>query len=235
MKLKKGVEAERTSNPYRELVGCLAYIAQSSRPDLCVAVNLLSQYQSCPTNEHWCYLKRILRYIKGTLDISLEFRGGDQVKPLIVYSDADWGNDINDRRSITGCILQVFGSTVMWLTRKQQTVALSSTEAEFIALCTAACEGIWLRRVLADLGVIVEGPVTYFEDNQSCIKVVEEPKDSRRLKHVDIKFNFIRELVQEGYIKLSYIPTEKQLADVMTKGLSAGRFVRLRNDIGCRN
>lgn len=232
LKLKRGMETERTTQPYRELIGCLAYVAQSSRPDLCAAVNLLSQYQSCPTNEHWGYVKRILRYVKGTLDIGLEFRGGERVEALVAYSDADWGNDENDRRSISGSVLRVFGGTVMWLTRKQQTVALSSTEAEFVALCTAACEGIWLRRLLSDLGVTVEGAVTYYEDNQSCIRVAEEPKDSRRLKHVDIKYDFIRELVQDGRIAISYMPTEKQLADIMTKGLPAGAFGRLREDLG---
>lgn len=234
LKLTKGLETERTNQPYRELIGCLTYVAQSSRPDLCVAVNLLSQHQSCPTNQHWVYLKRILRYIKGTLDIGLEYRGGDREEPLVAYSDADWGNDVNDRRSISGGILKVFGSTVMWMTRKQQTVALSSTEAEFMALCITACDGIWLRRMLNDLGIVVEGAVTYYEDNQSCIRVAEEPKDSRRLKHVDIKYNFIRELVQEGKIQISYIPTEQQLADLMTKGLPASAFNRLREDLGLR-
>lgn len=232
LKLEKGDDVNRSSKPYRELVGCLAYVAQCSRPDLCASVNFFSQYQSCPTDEHWCYLKRILRYVKGTLDLGLEFQGGDQVEALIAYSDSDWGNDITDRRSVTGSILQVFGGTVAWITRKQQTVALSSTEAELVALCTTACEGTWLRRLLFDLGVGIEGPVTYFEDNQSCIKVTEEQRGSRRLKHMDIKFNFIRELVMDGQVAIRYIPSEEQLADVMTKGLPSSAFQRLRGAIG---
>lgn len=232
LQLKKGEEANRTSKPYRELVGCLAYVAQCSRPDLCASVNFFSQYQSCPTEEHWNFLKRILRYVQGTLDIVLEFHGSDKAEPFTVYSDSDWGNDVNDRRSITGCVFRVFGGTTAWLTRKQQTVALSSTEAEFVALCTAACEGIWIRRLLEDLGVVIEGPVKYFEDNQSCIKVTEEPRDSRRLKHVDVKFNFVRELVKKKCIDIRYIPSEKQLADIMTKGLASTAFNRLRGGIG---
>lgn len=232
LKLKKGTEADKTCNPYRELIGCIAYVAQTSRVDLCAAVNLLSQYQSCPTDEHWSYLKRILRYIKGTLDVGLEFKGGETEEAVVVYSDADWGNDISDRRSISGYIIRVFGGTVAWLTRKQQTVALSSTEAEFVALCTAACEGVWIRRLLEDLGVFVKGAVRYLEDNQSCIRVAEEPRDSRRMKHVDIKFNFIRELVQDGQIAIEFIPSDLQLADIMTKGLPPMAFRRLRDLIG---
>lgn len=234
LKLKKGTEADRTDKPYRELVGCLAYVAHTSRPDLCAAVNVFSQLQSCPTDEHWRYLKRILRYVKGTLDVGLEFQGGDSEAALVVFSDADWGNDINDRRSMSGYILRVFGGTVAWLTRKQQTVALSSTEAEFVALCTATCEGIWMRRLLADLGVVIKESVVYYEDNQSCMRVAEEPRDSRRMKHVDIKFNFIRELVQRGDMVIKYIPSERQLADVMTKGLPAVAFKRLLEAIGIK-
>lgn len=122
-----------------------------------------------------------------------------------------------------------------WQTRKQQSVALSSTEAEFVALCNAACEGVWLRRLLEDFGVVIGGAVTYFEDNQSCIRVAEEPRDSRRMKHVDIKFNFIRELVQEEKISVKYIPTDQQLADIMTKGLPSAAFARLRDELGLKS
>lgn len=101
-----------------------------------------------------------------------------------------------------------------------------------MALCITACEGIWLRRLLDDQRVVVEGAVTHFEDNQSCIKVVNDPMDGRHLKHVDITYKFIRELIQEGRIQVSYIPTDWQLGDLMTKGLPTGTFVRLREAIG---
>lgn len=235
LRLNKGSENERTDKPYRELVGCLSYVAHSSRPDLCAAVNFFSQLQSCPTDEHWTYLKRILRYVKGTIDVGLEFHGDDNKAALEVFTDADWGNDINDRRSMSGYIIRVFGVTVAWCTRKQQTVALSSTEAEFMALCNAASECIWMRRLLNDLGIIVEGPVEFYEDNQSCMTVAEDPKGSRRMKHVDVKYNFIRDLIQRGEICMKYIPSDRQLADVMTKGLPSVRFTRLLEDIGLQH
>ncbi|KXJ70053.1 hypothetical protein RP20_CCG025001 [Aedes albopictus] len=232
LKLQKGEESERTDKPYRELVGCLIYVTLASRPDLAASVNYMSQYQSCPTETHWVHLKRILRYVKGTLNLALEFRGNDREAALSAFSDADWANDVNDRRSVTGYMFKIYGSTSVWLTRKQPTVSLSSTEAEFVALCTAACEGVWLVRLLADLGIKIGDPVVYYEDNQSCLRVAEEPRDSRRMKHVEVKYYFIRDLIKEGRIRLEYVPTEHQQADILTKGLPATTFVKLRKLLG---
>ncbi|XP_062537707.1 uncharacterized protein LOC134206040 [Armigeres subalbatus] len=136
--LQKGDEKQRTSKPYRELVGCLLYASITTRPDLAAAVNFFSQFQSCPNEEHWIHLKRILRYIKGTLDIGLVFKVEENVPLLQVFCDADWANDPNDCRSVSGCVVKLYGSTIGWFTRKQQTVSLSSAEAELAALCTAA-------------------------------------------------------------------------------------------------
>lgn len=234
LKLLKGEEKDRTDKPYRELVGCLTYVTLTSRPDLSAAVNYLSQFQSCPTEVHWTHLKRILRYIKGSLDMALEYRGDQHAVPIEAFSDADWANDVNDRRSVTGYAFKIFGCTVAWLTRKQPTVSLSSTEAEFVALCTAGCEGVWMKRLLSDLGVTITGPVVYHEDNQSCILVAKDPRDSRRMKHVDVKYYFIRDLVQRGQISIQYIPSEKQQADILTKGLPFEAFGRLREMLGLK-
>lgn len=134
--------------------------------------------------------------------------------------------------SITGFVFRVCGSTVSWLTRKQSTISLSSTEAELVALSTAVCHGIWLERLLKDLDIEPERPVVYHEDNQSTIRVVEEERDTGRLKHVDVKHRFVREEIQRGRISVRYIRTGEQLADIMTKGLPVGVFQKHRASLG---
>lgn len=174
----------------------------------------------------------MLRYIKGTLDVGLVYKAVENPPLLEVYSDADWANDTTDRRSITGCVVKLFGCTVGWLTWKQQTVSLSSTEAELAALCTAACHTLWTIRVLDDLGKPVDGPVPMFEDNQSTIRIAEDSRDCKRLKHVDTKFHFLRELVQQRTIEIKFVRSAEQQADIMTKGLPAAVFKDLRAKLG---
>lgn len=214
------------------LIGCLTYLALSSRPDISAAVNFFSRYQSAPTSEHWSHLKRILRYLKGTVNHGLTFRRNEGSAPLVGYADADWGNDPADRRSISGNVFQVFDGTVSWMTRKQSSVALSSTEAEYVSLSHAVCEAIWLRNLILELGIKLDQPVVLHEDNQSCICIAQEPRDHKRMKHVDIRYNFIREKLQDGTFKIQYIPTNEQLADLFTKGLSRGPFEMLRSKLG---
>ncbi|XP_062533348.1 uncharacterized protein LOC134202336 [Armigeres subalbatus] len=227
LQLQKGNESTRTTKPYRELVGCLMYVTLTTRPDLCAAVNYYSQFQSCPTDEHWVHLKRILRYIKGSLDIGLKFEAVNEESVLAAFCDADWANKVVDRRSVTGYVFKVFGCTVACGTRKQPTISLSSTEAELIALCVAVCEGMWLKRLIEELGHNIS-TVPYYEDNQSTIKVVCEPKARSRLKHIDVKHRFVSDLVQQGQIEVRYVSTDHQEADIMTKGLPAWQFRRQR-------
>ncbi|KXJ72391.1 hypothetical protein RP20_CCG018186 [Aedes albopictus] len=232
LRLEKGEESQRTSQPYRELIGCLMYVALITRPDLSAAVNYFSQFQGCPTEQHWTFLKRVLRYVKGTIDVGLEYQGKDSAPLLVAFCDADWANDVADRRSVSGYLFKVYGCTTIWATRKQRTVSLSSTEADMVALCEATCEGVWIVRLLKELGLQIKAPVPYFEDNQSAIRVMEEPRDRSKLKHIDVKHNFVKELVQNGSIELKYVPSERQEADILTKGLTPGPFRRLRSAIG---
>ncbi|KXJ62357.1 hypothetical protein RP20_CCG018720 [Aedes albopictus] len=232
LKLPKGIEEKRITKPYRELVGCLTYAAMTTRPDLAAAVNFLSQFQSCPNEIHWVHLRRVLRYLKGTVTVGLVYRRGSDAAAVEVYSDADWANDQFDRRSVSGCIFQVFGATVGWITRKQQTVSLSSTEAELTALCTAACHEMWLIRLLEDLWWKPKEATTFYEDNQSAMRITENSKDFGRLKHVDVKFHFLRDLVKQGRIRLQFLPSSDQPADMMTKGLPGPAFQRHRAAIG---
>lgn len=232
LRLERGKQAELTDKPYRELVGCLMYVAFTSRPDLCAAANYFSQFQSCPTEQHWVHLKRVLRYIRGTLDLGLVYSGNDGAPVLEAYADADWANDLTDRKSLSGYVFRIYSNSVCWLTRKQSTISLSSTEAELIALSTAMCHGTWLLRLLGDLGIKMNNPVTYFEDNQSTIHVAEDERGVGRLKHVDVKHMFVRNEIQQRRVALQYVPTGEQLADVMTKGLPAEVFQKHRQNLG---
>lgn len=231
LKFERQEGEQLTKHPYKELVGCLSYLMLSTRPDISAAVNTFSRYQASPTDEHWNHLKRILRYLKGTREVGLVYRRHEDAEPLIGYADADWGNDGEDRRSISGFTFQIYGATVSWTTRKQNTVALSSTEAEYVSLNQATCEAIWLRNLLGEFGVSLNEPVKIFEDNQSCIRISEEPRDHRRMKHVDIKFHFIRECIQNKIIQPVYISTKEQVADIFTKGLPAGPFKHFREKL----
>ncbi|XP_053685754.1 uncharacterized protein LOC128735287 [Sabethes cyaneus] len=235
LKLKKLEENESpTCHPYRELVGCLTYLMLSTRPDISSAVNILSRFQGGASDLHWTHLKRVLRYLQGTRNYSLTYQQTDAVSPLAGFADADWGSDMNDRRSTSGCLFQVFGNTVSWTTRKQTSVSLSSTEAEYISSSQAACEAIWLRNLLSEFNVVLESPTVIFEDNQSCIYIATEPRDQKRMKHLDIRYNYIRECIQNGSISIEFVPTQKQLADVFTKALPANIFNKHRVALGLK-
>lgn len=224
-----------TRKPFKELIGCLMYLMVTSRPDICAAVNYFAGFQCCATDTHWIHLKRVLRYLRGTMDYQLVYRRKDLPEKLLAFADADWGNDPNDRRSVSGFVIQFYGSTVAWATKKQSSVALSTTEAELKALCLASCELIWVANLLHSIGCEVKEPLTVYEDNQSCIALTSEPRKQKRMKHVEIQYFFVRELVEQGKLRLQYVPTECQLADVMTKGLASPRFRVLRDLLGLLN
>lgn len=229
---EKNLECIVEKKPYRELIGCLMYLMLTTRPDLSASVNYFSRFQSNATDLHWNGLKRILRYIKGTLNYGLFYQrfgnGGGMTLPG--YADADWAGDV-DRKSTSGFLFRVYDATVLWTTRKQTTVALSSTEAEYVALASAATELVWLKNLLSDFHVKFEGPIVIFEDNQSCISLLSK-WEHRRLKHVDVKYNFIRELFTSGVIDVKYVPSKEQVADIFTKSLTGEHFIKLRNSLG---
>jgi hypothetical protein len=219
-----------TDEPYRELIGSLQYLALMTRPDIAVAVNMLGRYQSQPGKEHFMGLKRILRYLKGTMDYKLEYTRKDKCC-LEGFADADFANDEADRKSVSGYIFKVYGNTVSWSTKKQATVSLSSTEAEFIALSHAAKEGVWIRKLLDDIGTQSE-QFTIHEDNIPCIKISDEPREHQRMKHIDTKYMFVRELIKDRKIKLEYIATGEQQADIMTKPVNKLVLIKHLKNIG---
>ena len=176
-------------------------------------------------------MKRIMRYLKGTVKLGLLY-SKDGSRKCIGYSDADWAGDIDDRKSTSGYLFQVSGAAVSWRSKKQSCVALSTAEAKYMALSSAAQEAAWMRQLTTDLRSSANGTTTIFEHNQSAISMANNPQFHGRAKHIAIKHHFIREQVADGNIELKYCPTEDMIADMLTKGLQRERFVKLRQSAG---
>jgi hypothetical protein len=189
---------------------------------------------SRPSKEHWQGVKRILRYIKGTINYGLIFKAEDNKGILAGYSDADWAGDIDTRRSTSWYVFQICGSTVSWCSKRQSSVSRSSTEAEYIALSMASQEAVWLSRLLKNVGVKQEEPILIYEDNQGAIELSRKPKFHNRTKHIDIAHHFIREKVNDKVIYVKYCETEQMLADIMTKPLSKVLFEKFKDKLGVK-
>lgn len=232
--LKQAQNDNKFDKPYRELLGSLMYGMLGSRPDLCFSLSRLSCFQNNPTEEAWKHLKRVLRYIRGSINLKLTYKTSEYCDAVLNgYVDADWANDPIERKSVTGYVFKVFNSTVSWVSRKQPTVTLSTTEAEYVALATCACEGIWLQNLLEEMGVsIPNNAVLIHEDNQGCIFLCQNPGDFKRSKHIDVKYHFVRNKVSDGTLKIVYVPTEEQIADIFTKALCTQKFNNFRYMLG---
>lgn len=219
--------------PCKNLIGCLMYAMLCTRPDLCVALNLLSRYQKKNNKELWQNLKRILRYVKGTLKLRLIYEKVDYKSLITGYVDADWASNELDRKSTTGYLFKVFDkSTISWNTKRQNSVATSSTESEYMALFEAIKEACWLKSLLSSIKLEIKEPILIYEDNNGCIAIANNPTDHKRSKHIDVKYHFSREKVEQKEVKIEYLPTGKQLADAFTKPLPATQFLYIRKQIG---
>lgn len=167
---------------------------------------------------HWIAAKRVLKYLKTTADYSIRF-DGKRKGELIGFADASWASEVDSRLSTTGYVFFLNGSVVSWKSKRQLTVATSSTEAEYMALYSATQMVIWLRQLLGDLGHAPCMETTIYEDNQGCIALARNPVFHSRTKHIDIKFHFLREKIEKGVMKLKYKPTNEMIADGFTKEL----------------
>ena len=216
----KDHDLEKSPNSYRELIGCLMWISGATRPDISFAVNYLARYNSAPTMDHWNQALRLLAYLGKTKYHGLVLGGRDRGDILQGWVDADYAGCTDTRRSTTGHIFQLFGSTVAWTSKRQATVAQSTLEAEYIAYAEAAKEAIYLRGLLRELKVWNgQTSTTLYCDNQGAIRLAENPGIHQRSKHIEVRHHFIRDQVENGVLKLEYIPTAAQRADVLTKAL----------------
>ncbi|KAK8450636.1 hypothetical protein SEVIR_6G063901v4 [Setaria viridis] len=231
LKLSKSSSAPAIdSTSYRSIVGSLRYL-MNSRPDLAYSVGYLSRFMESPTAEHMVAIKRVLRYIAGTLHYGCYYRREKEVQ-LTGFSDSDLAGDLDTRKSTTGVLFFLGSSLVTWQSQKQRVVALSSCEAEYIAATTAACQGIWLARLLAEFKGEKVRSITLKMDSESAIQLSKNPVFHDRSKHIDVRYHFIRECVEENRVKLESVRTAEELADILTKALGPQQFCELRSKIG---
>jgi hypothetical protein len=215
---------------FRSLIGCLLYLT-ATRPDILHATSLLSRFMHCPTEIHMRAAKRILRYIKGTCSFGVKFVKCQDFK-LHGFSDSDWGGSIDDMRSTSGFCFNLGSAIFSWSSKKQDIVAQSTAEAEFIAAIAAVNQALWLQKLLRDLQMEEEEATEISVDNQAAIAISHNPVFHGKTKHFNIKLYFLREVQKNGEVKLIYCKSENQLADLFTKPLPVNRFEFLRQRIG---
>lgn len=217
---------------YRELIGALLYVTNATRPDIGVALSILSQYLDVPTEMRWRAAVRVLSYLMGTNSYGLCYTADKST--ITAYCDANWGNVKSSRRSTSGVLILMCGAPVVHKSKCQSTVALSSAEAEYLSLALATQEVVWLCFLLEEVGITFRGPRTIDMDNQSAIQITTNHGYTPRAKHVDLRAHFVRDHVESGTIELKYVASESQLADFLTYAIPTPRFAELRNASGIR-
>ncbi|CDO75139.1 hypothetical protein BN946_scf184772.g6 [Trametes cinnabarina] len=239
-KLLKLNVPEVDERAYQSALGSLMYAMLGTRPDLAFAVGMLSKHAASPGKDHWTALMRVYKYLRGTSDHALVFDGSalcSEGGNLVGYSNADWAGDVNDRRSVTGFIFKLGDAAISWQSKKQDCVALSTTEAEYIALAAASKEALWLRTFLSELyGMTFDAPgspgTLILVDNQSAMSLAKNSTFHDRTKHIAIRHHFIRDEIEKQAIHVEYIPTGDQVADILTKALARELHERFARGMG---
>ncbi len=220
--------------PYRQAVGALIHLITCTRPDVAFHVGQLARYSANPGRAHWQALKHLLRYLAATKQLSIRYTrndpDGDKLTDLVLtgYVDASWGSETDDRKSVTGYVMTLAGGPVAWMSKRQSITAQSTAEAEYVAASSATSEVLYLRKLLSELGMPQMSATTLFEDNQPCIQIANNPGTSARTKHIALRYHAVRERVANGEVKLVYVPTEDQVADLLTKSVGRVILQRLR-------
>lgn len=224
--------------PYQEAIGCLMYAAHISRPDICFAVSVLSRYNTNYGPAHWSAVKRVLRYLKGTIELKLTFRHSG-FGEMVGYCDADWAGDLDKRRSTTGYVFQAQGGAISWATRSQPTIALSSTEAEFMSMAAAIQEALWLKRFEREIFLEAPSTIVLYCDNQGALHLAKNQNYHARTKHIDVRKYFIQENLHnennlESDIKMNllYKPTAEMVADILTKAVNQNKLEKFFPEFG---
>lgn len=222
---------------YQQAVGSIMYAAMGTRPDLAFAIQTLSQFNHNPSTEHWKAVKRVFRYLNGTQDLGITYDGlaSNNVITVEGYSDSDWANNQINRRSISGSAFFLAGGAVSWSSKKQQTVALSSMEGEYMAITHAWKQAKWLRDFWTEVGFPQEQPAIIHVDNRAAISLAHNPEHHDRSKHIDTRYHRIRDEVESGTVELDWCPTDEEVANIFTKPLPPIKFIKFRAALGMRS
>jgi hypothetical protein len=232
-KLTKNEEGKAADNKwYKQVVGSLMYML-ATRPDLAYSVCLIARFMERPTEVHVAAVKRIIRYLKGSTGYGILYKKQtDEEIQMYGWTDSDYAGDLDDRKSTSGYVFKLGNGIISWSSKKQPIVTLSTTEAEFVAAASCACQGIWLRNILEHVKIGQSNKTVIYCDNSSSIKLSKNPIMHGRCKHIDVRFHFLRDLTKDGIIELVFCKSEDQLADIMTKPLKLDTFCNIRNDLG---
>ncbi|WIA35441.1 hypothetical protein OEZ86_003881 [Tetradesmus obliquus] len=218
---------------YGSVVGALNYLATCTRPDIAFASSLLCRYLSCPTKQHWQAAMSVLAYLNGTTSMGLVFNGKLGGLQPRGFCDASYGDDPDTRRSTSGSVFTAASGAVIWSSRLQKCVTLSTCESEYVAASHAARDAIWFDKVMFETG-FGTSRVQMYGDNQGALKLIRNPITSMRSKHIDVHYHFVREQAASGRIKISFISTDKMLADMLTKAVPEAKHVFCCAGIGLR-
>lgn len=219
--------------PYQQIIGSLMYLAVLTRPDIAFAVGFLSQFNNSYTKQHCAYVKRILRYLKLTKHHGLHF-SADGNSVIEGFVDADWAGNTIDRKSYTGFCFTLSGCVISWESKKQKTVALSSSEAEYMALAEACKESLYLRNLQFEI-TNKKYTIELYNDNQSALKLTVNPIFHKRTKHIDIRYHFCRDCVIDNIVNVKYLPSAEMPADLLTKSLCSNKHYYLLNKLGVQH
>ena len=216
---------------YQSLIGSLLYANLGTRPDISFAVGRLAQYAANPSPKHLSLAKYVLKYLKGTINYRIRYDGANGVG-LYGYSDSSWGDNPDDYRSTSGYVFLLAEGAISWSSRKQKTIALSTTEAEYMALTDAGNQATWYQSFYSELGYNVEDPILLHGDNKGSVDLASNPVTGRRSKHIQLKHHKIREYVQNNVVDLVRTKTEDMVADGLTKSLAKSRHSLLSGQMG---
>ena len=224
----KGMATSTQRSYYQSIIGSLLYLCLGTRFDITNAVILMSQFMVNPSEEHINKSLYIIKYINSTINGKIMYNG-EFSQGFLAYADADWAADKISRKSVTGYVILLAAGPVCCVSRKQKTIALSSTEAEYMSLSDTARQLSWILSLYNEIGIKLKY-IPLGIDNQGAIFLAENAAQEHRSKHIDIRYHYVRECIQLGKVKLFHVPTHLQLADILTKNLSFDRF----NDLRCR-
>jgi hypothetical protein len=239
--IKEKILTQNQVNIYQQITGSLLYAAMTTRPDILYAVHMLCKFNAKPTSKHLDAAKHVLRYIAGTATLGLRFAKQANINQneliLTAYTDSDWAKDQSSGKSISGGITMINGNMINWLCRQQQTVALSSAEAEYVALAHITSEVKWIISWFSEFSEITNHvitlilPVTIMIDSTAAIQIASNESHHNKTKHINLRYHFVKDEIYTGNIILKWVDTKEQLADLLTKKLSSAVHINLTNQL----